>query len=191
MSSGREHNSSLTEILTFPLTALGQPVSKKLQNWEMSKHMQWSEELVWMIVKRGIFIMKLKFFLEKNRTKLDVLSLHCSTLNVYSYWIFDVPDQLSWRKRRHPRKNSAVEKLSQTMFVALEGHRWWLKYELPSSNTSGTCGYRQRFVIHCRFALQIEAKYIHAWVGHFSDAFQSKNLQHFLWTVIILVDTVM
>lgn len=68
--------------------------------------------------------MKLKFFLEKNRTKLDVLSLHCSTLNVYSYWIFDVPDQLSWRKRRHPRKNSAVEKLSQTMFVALEGHRW-------------------------------------------------------------------
>lgn len=130
--------------------------------------------------------MKLKSFLEQKRTKLDILLFHYRTLNIYSYWIFDVPDQLSWRRRRHPRKNSAIEKLSQTAFVVLEGHRWWLKYELPSSNTSGTCGYRERFCYRIQVLIWLKINIYMPRLAISVMPFLSKNLQHFLWTAKIL-----
>lgn len=110
--------------------------------------------------KRGTCMLKLNFFLELNRTKLNILSLHCSSLNISSYWFLDVPDQLSWRRQRHPRKNSAVEKLSQTGFVVLEGHQWWLTYELPSSNTSGTCEYKQNFCYWLELLMSLTTLFI-------------------------------
>lgn len=94
---------------------------------------------------------------------------------------FYVPDQLSWRRRRHPRKNSAAEKLSQTESGVLEGHQWWLKYELPSSNTSDTCGYRQHFL----GTSVVEVKCIPTWAGLSVMLFSPKVPQHFLWWVVI------
>lgn len=119
------------------------PKSYKTGNWINTCICQ-KNKYGWHL-SRGTYRWNLNFFPELNFIKLNILSLHYSNLNVSSYWFLEVPDQLSWRRQRHPRKNSAVEKLSQTGFVVLEGHRWWLKYELPSSNTSDTCGYRQHF----------------------------------------------
>lgn len=116
---------------------------------------------------------------------MNILSLHCTNLNI-TYWFFfffNVPDQLSWRRQRHPWNNSAVEKLSQTAFVVLEGRRWWLNYELPSSNTSGTCGYKQHFC-YTLATFEFEVKHMPTWVGPISDSFWSKRLSAFykgLW----------
>lgn len=140
--------------------------------------------------KRGT---KVNFFLELNRTKLNISLLHYSTLNIRSYWFLDVPDQLSWRRQRHPRKNSAVEKLSQTGFVVLEGHRWWLMYELPSSNTSGTCGYRQNFCYWLELLMSLTTLFNHlnkhflAFTAfpHAWEELSMHTLQAFLRTLLV------
>lgn len=53
---------------------------QKLQNWELSKHMQWSEEFVWMIMKKRVIHNEAKVFpgTEENKTGYIIVSLQNS-----------------------------------------------------------------------------------------------------------------